>query len=116
MEYTIQIYEKKDKKIPFHDWLWDQDQTVRNIIRRRIDRLSLGNFSNSKPIGGGVYEIVIDQGPGYRIYYAMIGVKIVLVMCVGDKRTQQKDIEKAKDYFKDYKVRGKDHGKKQKLS
>ena len=81
-------------------------------IEARLDRLGMGNFGNCTPVGEAVYELKIYVGPGYRVYYAKVGKQIVLLLCGGSKRTQYKDIEKAKEYFKDYKSRGKDHGKK----
>jgi putative addiction module killer protein len=112
MEYDIKVYEKKNKKHPFYEWLLDQDNLVRNKIRTRLDLLSLGNFGNSEPVGDGVHEIKMHFGPGYRIYYAMIGAKIVIILCAGHKGTQQKDIKKAKEYLEDYKMRGVKYGKK----
>ena len=107
IEFTLRIYEKKNGKMPFYEWLMDQDVTIKQIIRTRLDRLSLGNFSNNEPVGDGINEIKVNTGPGYRIYYGIIDSKIVLILCSGDKSTQDKDIKKAKEYFKDYKMRGK---------
>ncbi len=56
-------------------------------------------------MGGGVYELRVDYGPGYRIFYAQDGVTLILLLCGGTKRTQAKDIEKAHAYWKDYKAR-----------
>ena len=58
-----------------------------------------------EPVGEGVLELRIDHGPGYRAYFARVGNAIVLLLCGGDKRTQRKDIERAKGYFEDYKKR-----------
>ena len=69
-------------------------------IRARLDRVELGNFGTAKPLGDGVCELKIDHGPGYRIYYAMNGKTVVLLLIGGDKSTQQKDIETAKAYWK----------------
>jgi putative addiction module killer protein len=71
----------------------------------RINRLAAGNFGDCKPLGRGLYEFRIDWGPGYRIYYAMIGKQCVLLLCGGDKRKQVSDIEKAVAYLADYKAR-----------
>ncbi len=57
-------------------------------------------------------EIKIDSGPGYRIYYSVVGATILLLLCSGTKRTQKRDIEKAQEYLHDYQVRGKNYGKK----
>ena len=52
-----------------------------------------------------MYELKIDLGPGFRIYYGKIGLQVILLLCAGDKKTQQKDIDLAKKYFQDFKVR-----------
>ena len=74
-------------------------------IAARLDRLAAGNFGDCKPVGGGVYEMRIDYGPGYRLYYAMIGRTGVLLLCAGDKRRQSADIAAAITYWSDYKRR-----------
>lgn len=69
----------------------------------RIARLRLGNLGDSKSVGQGVYELRVHFGPGYRIYYGLDGEKLVLLLCGGDKKTQKKDIEKAKAFWENYK-------------
>ncbi len=112
MEYKIEIYEKPNRKKPFDDWLEDQDISIRAMLTAKLDRVSLGNFSNCEIVREGISEIKIDKGPGYRIYYNMAGVKMLLILCGGIKKTQRKDIEKAIEYLEDYKARGKKYGKK----
>ena len=102
----IRHYQSAEGGQPFTQWLQDlRDQQARARIRIRLNRLSLGNFGDCEPVGGGVVELRIDWGPGYRVYCARLGQLIVLLLCGGDKRTQKKDIERAKDYFEDYKAR-----------
>lgn len=84
------------------DGLRDRQAVARVLVR--IDRLALGNFGDCKSVGGGVSELRIDWGSGYRVYFARVGQAIVLLLCGGDKRTQQRDIEHAKAYLHDYKV------------
>jgi len=67
--------------------------------------LERGGFGDCKPLQDGVWELRIDHGPGYRVYYSLIGKKIVLLLCGGDKRTQQRDIMQAITYLEDYKKR-----------
>ena len=74
-------------------------------ISRRIMLLERGGFGDCKPLRDGVWELRIDYGAGYRVYYGMTGKEIVLLLCGGDKRTQSRDIEKAIAYFEDYKLR-----------
>jgi putative addiction module killer protein len=61
----------------------------------RIRRMEMGNPGDAKSIGQGIFEMRIDYGPGYRIYYVHRGAQIVLLLCGGDKRTQQRDIQRA---------------------
>lgn len=110
--YTLKVYESKSGKLPFHDWLIAlSDEKTRQIIRARLGRMELGNFGHCEPVGTGISELKIDFGPGYRIYFTLTGKTIVLLLCAGNKKTQSKDIKKAKEYFQDYKMRGPAHGK-----
>ena len=72
------------------------DDRARARIEVRIYRLSLGNAGDVKPIGEGVSELRIDYGPGYRVYLTRRGKTLVILLCGGDKRTQNKDIAAAK--------------------
>lgn len=110
--YTIELYSDKRGKIPFSDWLEAQDLTTRSAIRAKLDRIRSGNFSTCKKLGNGLNEIKIDIGPGYRIYYSVTELKIILLLCAGIKRTQTKDIDKALSSLIDYKSRGKTNAKK----
>jgi putative addiction module killer protein len=78
----------------------------------RIDRLAVGNFGDCKPLGGGEFELRIDWGPGYRVYYAMIGRTCVLLLCGGDKKRQPSHIQRAREYLKDYWERSRETEKK----
>jgi putative addiction module killer protein len=84
--------------ILFAEWmngLRDMRATARITVR--IRRLSLGNFGDVKSIGSGVSELRIDYGPGYRVYFMRRGAALVILLCGGDKRTQDRDILKAKE-------------------
>jgi len=65
-------------------------------IRSRMDRLEMGNAGDVKAVGDGVHEMRIHTGAGYRVYFVERGLEIVVLLCGGDKSSQQKDIEKAK--------------------
>ena len=101
----ILIYSTSSGKAPFKVWLNDLDTKTRSIIRTRLDRISLGNFGDSKPIknGAGVKELRISYGPGYRIYYGMKGSTLVILLVGGDKKSQARNIAKAKQYWLDIK-------------
>ena len=82
-----------------------RDTKAKGAILRRIDRMRNGNFGDCKPLRDGVFELRIDIGPGYRVYYAKAGLTIVLLLSGGDKRTQKTDIEKACKYWQDWQKR-----------
>jgi putative addiction module killer protein len=91
---------------PYQSWLDRlKDLQARVAIQRRVDRIAAGHFGDHKSCGAGVWELRIDVGPGYRVYYARAGNTIVVLLCGGDKRTQQADIETAIKYWKDYQRR-----------
>lgn len=72
-----------------------RDRRAKARIVARLRRVSLGHFGDSKPVGGGVSELRIDYGPGYRLYWIRRGHRLVVLLCGGDKRTQQADIRRA---------------------
>ncbi len=99
--YRLEYYLDDNGKAPFLEWLYSiRDRMAVYRIRARLDRVELGNFGTTKPLGDGVSEFMIDHGPGYRVYYAMNGKTVVLLLLGGDKSTQHKDIETAKAYWK----------------
>jgi putative addiction module killer protein len=80
----------------YRQWLIGlRDLKARTRIAARVERLILGNPGDVKPVGEGVSELRIDWGPGYRVYYCRKGQRLILLICGGDKRTQQRDIDKA---------------------
>lgn len=81
-------------------------------MRARIDRVRRGVFGDCEPVGDGAWELRIDWGPGYRVYYARSGHRIILLLCGGDKRTQQADIKRAKEHWHDYQERTKQKEKR----
>ena len=104
--FEIRHYVTADGVDLFARWLEGlADRQARARIKTRIDRVSLGNFGDVEPVGEAVSELRIDWGPGYRVYFARVGKTILLLLCGGDKRTQQRDIENAKTYLQDYKRR-----------
>ena len=105
-QYQLHLYQTAGGKQPFTEWLEGlHDLQARARVKARIDRLALGNFGDHRALDGGVFELRIDWGPGYRVYFARVGKLILLLLCGGDKTTQQKDIEHAKAYLQDYQDR-----------
>ncbi len=108
MRFTARRYTMADGKEPFGLWFRAlKDVRAKAAILKRIERLEAGNFGACKPCREGVCELVIDLGPGYRVYYGILGKEIVLLLCAGDKSTQQTDIAKAIEYLMDFKERSK---------
>ena len=102
----LRDYETEDGRVPLKEWLFAlADRTARARIVARLARMSAGNFGDCKPLDSSVWELRIDHGPGYRVYYAKAGKAVVLLLIGGDKRRQQADIETALTYLKDWKRR-----------
>ncbi len=103
---TLIEYVRANGRNPFREWLQGlRDVDARARIRVRLNRIRLGNFGDAKSVGGGVSELRVPHGPGYRVYYARTDNTIVLLLCGGDKTTQQRDISTAKEYWLDYQRR-----------
>ena len=106
MTVELRYYQTSAFEQPFVEWLRGlNDRHARTRIEARLARVAVGNFGDVEPVGEGVMELRIDWGPGYRVYFGRIGQVVVLLLCGGDKRTQQRDIKRAKAYFEDYKAR-----------
>ena len=104
--FSLKEYVDTRGKIPFRTWLASlKDKKTQAIIDARLTRVRLGNFGDCKSLKDGVFELRIDFGSGYRVYFAKDGKSFVLLLLGGDKRTQAKDIETAKKYWSDYKER-----------
>lgn len=99
----IRLYRGARPRPPFTEWLASlKDKRTVAAIQARLNRIRLGNFGDSKSVGLGVYELRIDFGPGYRIYYGREGASIVILLSAGGKRGQDRDIRKAQSFWKDY--------------
>ena len=98
----------------FQRWLDKlKDMQARIAIQRRIDRFAAGNPGDSKLCRDGVWELRIDIRPGYRVYYGMSGSEVVLLLCGGDKKSQDSDIKSAIKHWIDYQqCSGAHHGKR----
>jgi putative addiction module killer protein len=92
--------------VPFAEWVARlRDGQARAQIQRRLARVRLGLLGDYKSVGGGVYELRIATGPGYRIYFAQVAKTVILLLCGGDKSSQAADIQKAKAYWVGYQER-----------
>jgi putative addiction module killer protein len=99
---TLRNYVTPSGKVPFKEWMNNiKDPTVRHRIRSRLDRVEIGHYGNYRVLGDGVFELKLDFGPGYRIYFAEQDDIIIILLCGGDKSSQSKDIDTAKTYLKE---------------
>ena len=106
MLVKLRYYQTSAGERPFVEWLRElDDRQARARIEARLARVAVGNLGDVESVGEGVLELRIDWGPGYRVYFSRLGKVIVLLLCGGDKRTQQRDIKRAKAYCEDYKAR-----------
>ena len=106
MKYSIQYYLTPNRVNVAGKWLRSlRDPIAKAKIAARISRFERGNFGDHKPCREGVWEMRVDEGPGYRVYYALAHAQVVLLLCGGDKTTQQGDIETAIGYWEDWKER-----------
>jgi len=108
-ELEVRVYVRSDGSEPFTRWIRTlRDRAARGRIRQRIARLRLGNLGDSKVVGDGVQELRLHFGPGYRVYFGRDGDITVILLCGGDKGSQQRDIETAQACWRDYRSRGDD--------
>jgi putative addiction module killer protein len=105
MVLEIREYLSSDGASPFARWRRRLDAQVRARIDAVIERFVDGNFGDHKGVGDGVQEARVHAGPGYRIYYGLDGVTLVILLAAGTKASQERDIEKARARWKDYKER-----------
>lgn len=101
-------YLTADGHDPFQAWLdatMGKDRQAAMRVLTRLNRLAAGNAGDTKAVGDGVLELRIDYGPGYRVYYAKVGRRLVMLLIGGTKKRQQADIEQAKAFLKDHRRR-----------
>jgi len=77
-------------------WTGLRDQRALGLIFARLDRLAYGHIGDAEPVGGGISELRIHHGPGYRVYFQKRGNTLIILLCGGDKSTQTKDIKQAR--------------------
>lgn len=99
-ERLVDYFYTSSGKAPAKEWLNSiKDKLTQAILYKRIRQASLGNFGNHESVGQGVFEMKIDFGPGYRIYYGIHNDEVILLLMGGSKRRQQSDIDKAITYW-----------------
>jgi putative addiction module killer protein len=104
--YQIRHYLTSSGADVFQDWLKQlRDGLAKMAVVKRVNRVELGNFGDHKFCRDGVWELRIDVGPGYRVYYALSGQQVVLLLSGGSKGSQDTDIGRACDYWKDWQNR-----------
>ena len=104
--FEVQTYLSPYGQDPYTQWLAAlADRQARARVLVRVGRMAAGNFGDCKPVADGVWELRIDVGPGYRVYYGLAGQRLVLLLCGGDKRTQDSDIARAVGYWQDWQRR-----------
>ena len=108
MPKRVIAYVDSNGRKPFTEWLGNlRDSVVHQRILQRLYRVEQGNYGDYKPVGEGVNELRMFFGSGYRVYFGEDGKSIVMLLCGGDKGSQQDDIRKAKIYWKEYNEREK---------
>ena len=99
----VREYLAQDGRSPFAAWLEQLHSPAAEKVVTALYRLANGNFSNVKGVGSGVFEYRIDFGPGYRVYFGQDGPTLVILLTGGTKQRQQRDIETAHAYWRQYK-------------
>ena len=99
----IRKFRRADGVVPFDRWMAKlRDARARARILVQLDRLRVGLPGDWKAVGGGVFELRIREGKGYRVYFAREGATVVVLLCAGEKSTQSGDIEQARSYWREY--------------
>jgi putative addiction module killer protein len=101
-------YHDPSGRSPFREWFDRLNAEASRKVTTALYRMGLGNFSNAKSVGGGIYECRIDFGPGYRVYFGRDGDLLVILLAGGTKQRQQNDIRLALRRWEDYKRRKKE--------
>lgn len=99
----IEYFRTANGREPFREWLKTFDTDTQDRLYGCVVRVASGGSPrNIKPLGDGVFEIKVNTGPGYRIYFGQVGRQIVLLLLGGDKSTQFRDVQTAKEYWRTY--------------
>lgn len=105
----ISQYETRSGRSPFSEWVARLDESAQGRIYAYVVRVAAGaSRKNVKPVGQGVFEIKIDEGPGYRVYFGLAGQARMILLCGGDKKSQGRDIAEAANYWRQWHAKNKD--------
>ncbi len=97
------MFRARNGRRPFEEWLDElNDQRAVARVLARLARVRQGNLGDCKSVGEGVSELRVDYGPGYRVYFGQKGRTLVVLLCGGDKRTQDRDIRLAKLFWREF--------------
>ncbi len=100
----VEIYQDEHGREPFTQWLYSiKDTRTRARIDHRLERMRVGNLGDFRALGSGLFELRLHFGPGYRIYYGRMGDEIVVLLAGGDKSSQTRDIQRARQSWSDCK-------------
>jgi len=113
MVVDIREYTDRGGHSPFREWYDRLNTEAARKVTTALYRIGLGNLSNAKGVGAGVYECKINFGPGYRVYFGKEGEEIVILLGGGTKQRQQNDIKVALERWEDYKQRKKHQKEKE---
>ena len=105
MNVTIREYLDTNGRSPYGRWFSGLNAPAAAKIAVALYRMEAGNFSKVKGVGGGAFEIRIDFGPGYRVYFGKDGDAFVILLGGGTKARQDTDIARARQFWQDYKLR-----------
>lgn len=101
--YEIDIYRTDAGKEPFIEWQDGLDLVIQARVDARLTRIEhTGNLGDCKSLGDGVHELRFDFDPGYRVYFGKVKKSVILLLAGGAKGSQQRDINKAKEYWQDH--------------
>jgi putative addiction module killer protein len=102
----IRQYATEEGRVPFREWRRAlKDPATRQRVDARLGRIRGGNLGDHRDLGGGLFELRLDFGPGYRIYFTREGRTVVVLLAAGEKHGQDRDIDRARDYLRDWKER-----------
>jgi len=108
-DYVVERYRTRDGKVPFEEWVAKMKRKDPDVVLRilvRVNRAIKRNFGDYRYLREGIWEMRIDSGPGYRIYFAVENRQVLLLLVGGDKKSQKADIQLAIDFWNDRQSKG----------